>query len=148
MIFHPTWRDRFVYLLILAVCVGLVGFCGFQVARGASSPLGSFHQPLGVSGFLLVIAVFLNSTAYSAYVKVNDIGLEWKDGNDRGALTWGDIRGIGFKRFPKFVKPGLVLRSSEELMFLPFFSPALYAVLRERVGRLPAEVERELNFRS
>ena len=148
MTFHPTWKDRIAYLLILAVCVGLVGFCGFQVARGATSPLGSFHQPLGVSCVLLVLALFLHQTAYSAYVRVNDIGLEWKDGNDRGALTWAEIRGIGFKRYPKFVKPGLVLRSTDELKFLPFFSPALYAVLRERVGRLPAEVERELNFRS
>jgi len=148
MIFHPTWKDRFVYLLILAVCVGLVGFCGFQVARGASSPLGSFHQSLGVSGFLLVVAVFLNTTAYSVTIKVNDIGLEWKDGNNRGALTWAEIRGIGFKRYPKFVKPGLVLRSSDELKFLPFFSPALYAVLRERVGRLPAEIEKSLGFRA
>jgi hypothetical protein len=41
-----------------------------------------------------------------------------------------------------------VLRSSEDLKFLPFFSPALYAALRDRCGRLPAEVERELNFRS
>lgn len=148
MIFHPTWRDRFAYLLILGLCVGLVGFCGFQVARGATSPLGSFHQSLGVSGFLLVMAVYLNATAFGAFVKVDDGGLEWKDGHDKGILTWGDIRGLGFKRYPKFVKPGLVLRSSEDLKFLPFFSPELYAVLSGRCGRLPAEVERELKFRA
>jgi hypothetical protein len=148
MIFHPTWKDRVVYLIILVVCVGLVGFCGFQVARGATSPMGSFLQPLGASSVLLVIAVLLHQTAYSAYVKVDESGLEWKDVTEKGSLPWTEIRGIGFKRYPKFVKPGLVLRTSEDLKFLPFFSPALYAVLRERVGRLPAEVERELNFHS
>ena len=81
-------------------------------------------------------------------MKVDDGGLEWKDGNNKGLLTWGDIRGLGFKRFPKFVKPGLVLRSSEDLKFLPFFSPALYDVLSQRIGRLPADIERELKFRA
>ena len=148
MIFHPPWRDRVVYLIILVVCVGLVGFCGFQVARGAASPMGSFLQPLGASSVLLVIALLLHQTAYSAYVKVDDGGLEWKDMTEKGSLAWAEIRGMGFKRYPKFVKPGLVLRSSDELKFLPFFSPALYDALSKRCGRLPAEIERELTFRA
>ena len=147
MIFHPPWRDRVVYLIILVVCVGLVGFCGFQVARGATSSVGSFLQPLGASAVLLVIAVLLHQSAYSAYVKVDESGLEWKDVTDKGSLPWTEIRGIGFKRYPKFVKPGLVLRTSEDLKVLPFFSSELYVVLSKRIGRLPAEVERELKFR-
>ena len=148
MIFHPTARDRHVYLAILVVCVGLVGFCAFKVSQGATAKIGSYGQALGVTSFLLLMALWLNWEAYRAYVRVHDGGLEWRDGNNKGSLTWDEIRGVGFKRFPKFVKPGLVLKASDDLRFLPFFSPALYAALNARCGRLPAEVERELKFRS
>jgi hypothetical protein len=148
MIFHPPWKDRVAYLIVLVVCTGLVLFCGFQVARGARSAMGTYVQPLGVTSFLLAMALYLNWIAYSAFVKVTDVGLEWKDMVEKGSLTWAEIQGIGFKQYPKFAKPGLVLRSTQELKFLPFFSPALYAALRERCGRLPAEVERSLGFRA
>ncbi len=147
MIFHPTWKDRVAYLIVLGLCSGLVIFCGIQVLRGASSPMGSYLQPLGASSVLLVLAFVLHRTAHSAFVKVDDKGLEWKDVVQNGSLTWDEVRGIGFKRYPKFVKPGLVLRSSGELFFLPFFSPELYSALSGRCGRLPADVERELKFR-
>jgi hypothetical protein len=110
--------------------------------------MGSYLQPLGVTSFLLAMAVYLNWIAYSAFVKVTDAGLEWKDMVEKGVLTWAEIQGIGFKQYPKFAKPGLVLRATQELKFLPFFSPALYAALRDRCGRLPAEIERSLDFRA
>jgi len=148
MTFHPTARDRHVYLFILALCLALVGFCAYKNFQGAAVKVGSWGQALGVTCFLTVLSAWLNWAAYSAFVRVHDSGLEWKDGNNRGSLTWDDIRGIGFKRYPKFVKPGLVLKSSDDLRFLSFFSPALYAALSGRCGRLPADVERELKFRS
>ncbi len=148
MTFHPPWQDRVVYLIVLTVCAGLVLFCGIQVARGATSPMGSFRQPLAAAGVLLVVAFVLHRTAYGAFVKVTDQGIEWKDVTDQGSLRWDEIRGLSYKRFPKFVRPALVLKSSEELRFLPFFSPALYVALRDRVGRLPAEIERELKYRA
>jgi len=148
MIFHPTWKDRVAYLLVLTVCIGLVGYTGFMVVRGATVKVGSFGQALGASSILFALAAWLNWGAYSAYVRVHEGGLEWKDSHQEGKLTWEEIKGIGFKQYPKFAKPGLVLRSTQELKFLPFFSPALYAALRERCGRLPAEVEKKLGFRS
>lgn len=148
MIFHPTAKDRHVYLFILALCVALVGFCAYKTFQGASVKVGSWGQGLGAAGLLTVIAAWLNWAAYGATVRVHDGGLEWKDGKDQGSLTWDEIRGIGYKDYPKFRKPGLVLRSTSELKFLPFFSPALYAALSARCGRLPADVESSLGFRS
>ncbi len=148
MTFHPTARDRHVYLFIQVLCLALVGFCAYKTFQGAQVKIGSWGQALGVTCFLALLCAWLNWAAYSAYVKVHDVGLEWKDGNNAGSLTWGDIRGLGFKRYPKFVKPGLVVKGSDDLRFLPFFSPALYVALSGRCGRLPAEVERELKFRS
>jgi hypothetical protein len=148
MTYHPTLRDRYVYLMILTVCIGLVGFSGFKVLQGAESKIGSWGQALGVTSFLTALASWLNWEAWRVSIRVDERGLEWKDGRDQGALTWEEIRGIGYKQYPKFAKPGLVLRSSPELKFLPFFSPALYAALRERCGRLPAEIEKSLGFRS
>jgi len=147
MIFHPTAKDRHVYLFLLAICIALVGFCAWKTTQGASVKIGSWGQALGVTGFLTLLAAWLNWAAYSATVRVHDGGLEWKDGQNSGSLGWDEIRGIGYKEFPKFRKPGLVLRSSPELKFLPFFSPDLYAALSARCGRLPADVEKSLGFR-
>ncbi len=148
MIFHPTAKDRHVYLFILALCFGLVGFCAWKNFQGAAVKVGSWGQALGVTCFLTALAGWLNWAAYSAAVRVTDAGLEWKDGQNTGSLPWDEIRGIGYKDFPKFRKPGLVLRSKQELQFLPFFSPALYTALSARCGRLPADVEKSLGFRA
>ena len=148
MTFHPTARDRHVYLFILGMCVCLVGFCAWKVAQGSTVKIGSWGEALGVTCFLTAMAAWLNWAAYSATVRVHDGGLEWKDGKNQGSLTWDEIRGIGYKQFPKFAKPGIVLRAKEELLFLPFFSPALYAALSGRCGRLPAEIEKSLKLRS
>lgn len=147
MIFHPTAKDRHVYLLILAICFGLIGFCAWKTLQGTQVAVGSWGQALGVTSFLTVLAGWLNWAAYSATIRVHDGGLEWKDGTNQGSLAWDEIRGIGYKEFPKFRKAGLVLRSGGELRFLPFFSPALYAALSARCGRLPADVEKSLGFR-
>lgn len=148
MTFHPTARDRHVYLLLIVICAGLVGFCAWKVSQGAASQFGSWGQALGVTVFLLLICGWLNWEAYAVTIKVLDSGLEWKDGKDQGTLAWDEVRGIGYKRYPKFTKPGLVLRSSPDLKFLPFFSPALYEAIKGRCGRLPIEIERELKFKS
>ena len=147
MIFHPTWKDRVAYLIVLVLCVGLVAFTGYKFSQGAAVKIGSWGQALGAASLLFTLAAWLNWGAYSAYIRVHDGGLEWKDSHEKGSLTWAEIQGIGYKQYPKFAKPGLVLRSTQELKFLPFFSPALYAALRDRCGRLPAEVERKLDFR-
>jgi hypothetical protein len=147
VIFHPRVRDRYAFLMILVVCSGLVAFCAYKVATGGSGPQGSYRQPLAVTSFLLLFSVYLTWVAFRGYVRLTDAGLEWKDMTDQGSVAWEDIRGLGYKQYPKFAKPGLVLRSSPELKFLPFFSPALYAALRERCGRLPAEIEKSLGLR-
>jgi hypothetical protein len=148
MIFHSTWKDRVAYLIVLVLCVGLVLFTGFQVLRGATMRIGSWNQALAAASLLLALSAWLNWGAYSGYIRVHEGGLEWKDPFEQGRLSWEEIKGIGYKQYPKFAKPGLVLRSTQELKFLPFFSPALYAALRERCGRLPAEVEKSHKFRS
>jgi len=148
MTFHPGIRDRYAFLMVLVVCVGLVAFCGTKVAVGGIGPQGTYRQPLAVTSFLLALSAYFTWTAFRGYIRMTDAGLEWKDMTDQGSVVWTDIRGIGYKQYPKFARPGLVLRSTSELIFLPFFTPALYAALRERCGRLPAENEKSLGFRS
>ncbi len=148
MTFRPGLRDRYVFLMVLAVCAGLVGFCAYKVASRSMAPQGTYTEALAVTGFLLALSAYLAWTAFRGYIRMTDAGLEWKDMTEQGSLAWDEIRGIGYKQFPKFTRPGLVLRSTSELKFLPFFTPALYAALRERYGRLPAEIEKSLGFRS
>jgi len=49
MIFHSRARDRVVYLLVLVVCIGLVGFTGVLVLRGTASRIGSWNRSWGRS---------------------------------------------------------------------------------------------------
>jgi hypothetical protein len=148
MTFRPGVRDRYAFLMVLAICVGLFAYCGYRVAAGGTGPKGSFTQPLAITGVLLVLSAYFTWTAFRGAIRMTDAGLEWKDMTDQGSVAWEDVRGIGYKQYPGFVKPGLVLRSTPELKFLPFFTPALYSALRERCGRLPAEIEKSLGFRS
>ncbi|HVE41523.1 MAG TPA: hypothetical protein VNM14_16650 [Planctomycetota bacterium] len=144
MIFHPTARERFTYLLILVVCVGLVVASIFFVVR---RPGGGYGQTLAITSGLLLVAVYLNWMAYSVTVRLQDQGVDWIEGKNKGSLAWDNIAGFGWKAERKYLRVGLVEKSSSELKILPFISPALYAALQPRVGRLPAEIEQKLGFK-
>jgi len=148
MIHHPTWRDRFVFLLILVICVGLVAACAFFFATRTGAVHKQFGEGLAVTSFLLAVAAYLNWTAWNTTVRVHDQGVEWKDGNKTSSLAWDNIAGLGWKAERKILKVGLVDKTSRELRLLPFFSSPLYDALRPRCGRLPAETEKILGFKS
>ena len=148
MIHHPTWRDRFVFLLIFVICVGLVAACAFFFATRTGEVHRQFGQGLAVTGFLLLTATYLNWMSWNMTVRVGDQGVEWKDGNKTSSLAWDNIAGLGYKTERKILKVGLVEKSSKELRLLPFFSFPLYEALKPRCGRLPAETEKILGFKS
>ncbi|HZE96929.1 MAG TPA: hypothetical protein VE981_07875 [Planctomycetota bacterium] len=148
MKFHPPWQDRVALLIVLVVGIGLVGFSGYMALRGATSRIGSWRQSFGITGALLAAAVYFNWYAYQRTIRIHDLGIEWKDWTETVSYRWDEIQGLGFKKYTKVTKAGLVLKSTMALKFLPFFSPALYAGLKDRCGRLPAEVEKALGVRS
>ena len=147
MKFHPTVRDRSIPLLILAICVGLViaSACFFSTRTGVVRR--KFGEALGVTSFLLAGAVYVNWLAWSTAVQLGDREVAWKDGNATSSLAWENISGLGWKEERKYLKVGLVEKATGQLRLLPFFSRPLYAALRERCGRLPAEIEKMLGFR-
>lgn len=145
MSFHPTAKERFTYLLILATCVGLVAASVFFVLR---RPAGGYGQTLAITSGLLVVAVYLNWMAWSVTVRIGDQGVDWVEGKKTGSLAWESIAGFGWAAERKYLRIGLVEKSTSQLRILPFLSPALYAALRGRVGRLPAEIEQKMGFRS
>jgi hypothetical protein len=148
MTFHPTVRERLVYILILVTCIGLVIASAFFFIRSTGFVAKQFGQSLGVTSLLLLAAVYVNWLAWSANVRVQDQGVHWTEGKHSGSLAWDNIAGFGWKAERRNLRVGLVEKSTKELRILPFLSPALYAVLRDRCGRLPAEVEKSLGFRS
>jgi hypothetical protein len=148
MIYHSTARDRFVYLLILALCVGLVAATAFFFVTRTGAVHAQAGQGLGVTAFLLAAAAWLNWTAWNSTVRVGDQGVEWKDGNKTSSLAWENIAGLGWKTERKYLKVGLVEKSTRELRVLPFLSEPLYETLKVRCGRLPAETEKILGFLS
>jgi hypothetical protein len=144
MIYHPTARERFTFLLILVICVGLVAASVvFVVIR----PGGGYGQTLAITSGLLLVAVYLNWMAYGVTVRLQDQGVDWVEGKQKGSLAWDNIAGFGWTAERKYLRVGLVEKSSGQLRVLPFISPALYAALRPRVGRLPAEIEQKLGFK-
>ena len=145
--FHPTARDRFVHLLILVICFGLVAACVFFFATRSGAPAKQFGQATLVTSFLLAVAVYLNWLSWSAVVQVREDGVSWKDGKNQATLAWENIAGFGWKSERKYLKVGLVEKSTKELRLLPFLSPALYGKLKERCGHLPAEIEKVMGFR-
>lgn len=148
MIYHPTWRDRFAFLLIVGICVGLVAACAFFFATRTGEVHKQFGQGLAVTSFLLAAAVYLHWMSWNMTVRVHDQGVEWKDGNKTSSLAWDNIAGLASKVERKVLRIGLVEKSSKELRLLPFFSPPLYEALKPRCGRLPAETEKTLGFKS
>ena len=144
MTYHPTARERFTYLLILAICVGLVAASVFFVAR---RPEGGYGQTLAITSGLLLVALYLNWMAWGVMVRIQDQGVDWIEGKNKGSLAWDNIAGFGWKAERKYLRVGLVEKSSGQLRILPFLSPALYAALRPRVGRLPAEIEQKMGFK-
>jgi uncharacterized membrane protein YhaH (DUF805 family) len=147
MTFHPTVRDRFVYILILVTCVGLVIASAFFFVRSTGSTEKQFGQSLGITSMLLLVALYLNWLAWSSKVRLHDQGVSWSEGKNSGTLVWDNIAGFGWKTEKRYLRVGLVEKTSRELRILPFLSPALYAALRERCGRLPAEMEKTMGFR-
>jgi len=148
MVFHPTVRDRFVFLLILVVCAGLVVTCAFFFGTRTGEVHKQFGQGLAVTSLLLATSAYLNWMAWSTTIRVGDQGVEWKDGNTTSSLAWENIAGLGWKKERKYLKVGLVDKSSRELRVLPFISQPLYDALKARCGRLPAETEKILGFRA
>jgi len=148
MTFHPTARERFVYLLILFICVGLVAASAFFFLRSTGLQSKQFGQALGVTSLLLVAAIYMNWLAWSLSIRVEDQGVTWTEGKKSGSLAWGDIAGYGWKVEKKYLRVGLVDKASKELRILPFLSPSLYAALKSRVGRLPAEIEQKMGFKA
>jgi len=145
MIFHPTARERFMFLLILGICIGLVAASVvFIVLR----PGGGYGQTLAVTSGLLLVAVYLNWMAYSVTVRLQDQGVDWVEGKVKGSLAWDNIAGFGWKAERKYLRVGLVEKSSSQLKVLPFCSPALYDALKGRVGRLPADIEAKMGFKA
>ena len=65
MSYHPTARERFTFLLILAICVGLVAASVFFVVR---RPEGGYGQTLAITSGLLVVALYLNWMAWGESV--------------------------------------------------------------------------------
>ena len=147
MKFHPVWQDRVVFLIVLGVTLGLVGFSTYMVMHGATARVGSWRQTLGVTGLLFAGAVYFNWFAYNRTARLHDLGIEWKDWTETISLRWDQIQGIGFKKYPKVVKVCLVLKPDMTQKFLPFFSLPLYEALKGRIGRLPAEIEKDLGIR-
>jgi len=94
------------------------------------------------------VAVYLNWMAWSVTVRIGDQGVDWVEGKKTGSLAWESIAGFGWAAERKYLRIGLVEKSTSQLRILPFLSPALYAALRGRVGRLPAEIEQKMGFRS
>jgi len=147
MTFHPTVRDRFIHLLILFVCAGLVAASAFFFVWSASPNAGQFGQTLAVTSALLLVSLYINWMAWSASVRVHDRGVDWTEGKNSGSLTWECIAGFSWKVERKNLQVGLVEKSAGELRILPFLSAPLYAALRDRVGRLPADIEKKMGFR-
>jgi len=147
MIFHPTARERFVHLLILFICAGLVATSAFFFLRRSGPSAGQFGQTLGITGALLLVSLYINWMAWSIRVRVHEGGVEWTEGKKSGSLSWDQISGFGWKVERKFLRVGLVEKPAQELRILPFLSPALYDALRGKVGRLPADIEKKMGFR-
>lgn len=148
MIYHPTWRDRFVYLLILATCIGLVVASGILLSISAAERANQFREALIVTSLLLAAAAYINKMAWDTTVRLHDGGVEWKDGQKTRELAWDGIVGLGWKTERKVLKIGLIEKETKELQVLPFFSAPLYEALKPRCGRLPAETEKILGFKS
>jgi len=146
MTYHPTVRERFVHLLILVICVGLVATCVFFFVTRSGAIAKQFGQAVLVTSFLLAGAIYLNWLAWSAAVEIRDQGVRWSDGTNKAELAWEEIAGFGWKTERKYLKVGLVVKSTKELRLLPFLSPALYAALKGRCGHLPAEIEKSMGF--
>jgi hypothetical protein len=144
LIFHPTARERFTYLLILTICVGLVVASAVFVVR---RPGGGYGQTVAITSGLLLVAVYLNWMAWGVRVRIQDQGIDWVEGKKTGSLAWDNIAGFGWKTERNYLRVGLVEKSSSQLRVLPFLSPALYAALKPRVGRLPAEIEEKMGFK-
>ncbi len=147
MTFHPTWRDRFVPLLILAICAGLVAASAYFFATRSGAVASQFGQALAVTGLLLAGAGYLNWLSWNETVRLLENGLEWSQGTTRILLAWDNVAGFGWKEERKYMRVGVVDKTTKELRLLPFLSPSLYGALKSRCGRLPAEIEKVMGFR-
>jgi hypothetical protein len=144
LIFHPTARERFTFLLHPRDLRGPVAASVFFVVR---RPEGGYGQTLAITSGLLLVALYLNWMAWERDGPDPGPRRGLDRGKEQGVAGLGQHRGIRLEGERKYLRVGLVEKSSGQLRILPFISPSLYAALRPRVGRLPAEIEQKMGFK-
>jgi hypothetical protein len=125
-------------------------WCSFLILFGTLAP-GRFASPLlrqvyfagfaAAAGGILTYKVWLISTTY---VVVDESGVRWRRGNDRGRLDWHQIERMEFVSVTGTSKRGLVEKPGGRFYPLPLMPRRLFTLLKEKCGGVPPETEYRL----
>ncbi|HLY75793.1 MAG TPA: hypothetical protein VKU80_16870 [Planctomycetota bacterium] len=78
------------------------------------------------------------------YVTVEENGVRWRNGNERGSLRWDEIAGMEFIPLDKTSQWGLVAKAGGQFHTLPLMPRELFVLLKQKCGIPPDAEERFL----
>jgi hypothetical protein len=145
MIYRAPLKERIGFILGTLLLAGLVAWMvpAFLKAGSIANKLKAYK--LGGAVVLTGFCAYGVYLSWRAQVRVDDRGVDWREGGEAGSLTWDQIQGLGGQRKGKYVRPCLVDKSSRNHL-LPFLTPELYRELKGRCGPLPPDDEADLRL--
>jgi hypothetical protein len=118
----------------------------FLILLGTQAP-GRFSGELSARATFAVFAAaaggFLTYRIWqlcTRYVSLDETGVRWRNGNERGGLRWDEIHRMEFIPLGKTSQWGLIEKSGGQFHTLPLMPRKLFLLLKQKCG-IPAEAE-------
>ena len=137
MTFRRPLSQKWFYPFIL--CAG-VTVCYVAVIAGTRMSNEGFFEAALLSLLGVGLGVVFSWNVWTARIDVDDRGVRWREGKDRGDLLWEEISGLA----QDGVSLGLIERSSARVITLPFVTRPIYKLIVGRLKPLKPEEERIL----
>jgi hypothetical protein len=147
MTFRPSCRERLVYALLTLGLAALLVVVGLSALQADSVRNKLLAYKVGGCATLVGFGIYLNWISWTARFRIDGKGVRWNQGGEKASLLWDDIQGLGWRRRGRYLRAGLVEKSSQKPHLFPWVTPEIYRELLKHREPLPPDVVDELKLR-